>query len=59
MSQVLFTSIAAALLVTVLSMPAQAQQRPQIETNKVDVLTTSTSSATVTINRCSWSLRTA
>jgi glyoxylase-like metal-dependent hydrolase (beta-lactamase superfamily II) len=36
MSQVLFTSIAAALLATVLSMPAQAQQRPQIETKKVD-----------------------
>src|SRR5580704_5702649 len=36
MSQVLFTCIAAALLVTVLSMPAQAQQRPQIETTKVD-----------------------
>ena len=36
MSQALFTSIAAALLVTVLSMPAQAQQRPQIETKKVD-----------------------
>src|ERR1700688_3281714 len=36
MSQVLFTCIAAALLVTVLSMPAQAQQRPQIETRKVD-----------------------
>ena len=36
MSQVLFTSIGAMLLATVLSMPAQAQQRPQIETNKVD-----------------------
>jgi hypothetical protein len=36
MSQVLFTSIGAMLLATVLSMPAQAQQRPQIETTKVD-----------------------
>ncbi len=36
MSQVLFTFIGAALLTTVLSMPAQAQQRPQIETTKVD-----------------------
>src|SRR5262249_9974619 len=36
MSRVLFTSIAAALLATMLSMPAQAQQRPQIETTKVD-----------------------
>jgi glyoxylase-like metal-dependent hydrolase (beta-lactamase superfamily II) len=36
MSQVLFISIGAMLLATVLSMPAQAQQRPQIETNKVD-----------------------
>jgi hypothetical protein len=32
MSRVLFTSIGAALLATMLSMPAQAQQRPQIET---------------------------
>jgi hypothetical protein len=31
MSQVLFTSINAMLLATVLSMSAQAQQRPQIE----------------------------
>ena len=36
MSRVLFTSIGAALLATMLSMPAQAQQRPQIETTKVD-----------------------
>src|SRR5262249_58295143 len=36
MSRVLFTSIGAALLATMLSMPAQAQQRPQIETKKVD-----------------------
>ncbi len=36
MSQVLVTFIGAALLTTVLSMPAQAQQRPQIETTKVD-----------------------
>jgi hypothetical protein len=36
MSRVLFTSIGAALLATMLSMSAQAQQRPQIETTKVD-----------------------
>jgi len=36
MSRVLLTSIGAALLATMLSMPAQAQQRPQIETKKVD-----------------------
>ena len=36
MSRVLFTSIGAALLATMLGMPAQAQQRPQIETTKVD-----------------------
>ena len=36
MSQVLFTCIAAALPATVLGLPAQAQQRPQIETKKVD-----------------------
>ena len=36
MSRVLFTSIGAALVATMLSMPVQAQQRPQIETTKVD-----------------------
>src|SRR5215475_12127969 len=36
MSRILFISIGAALLATMLSMPAQAQQRPQIETTKVD-----------------------
>src|SRR5256886_8482269 len=36
MSRVLFTSIGAALLATMLSMPAHAQERPQIETKKVD-----------------------
>jgi len=36
MSRVLFTSIGAVLLATMLGMPAQAQQRPQIETKKVE-----------------------
>ena len=36
MPQSVFTFIGVALLSTVLSMPAQAQQRPQIETTKVD-----------------------
>ena len=36
MTRAALTSIGAALLATVLSMPAQAQQRPQIETKKID-----------------------
>src|ERR1044072_8562012 len=36
MTRTAFTSIGAALLAGVLGMPAQAQQRPQIETKKVD-----------------------
>jgi glyoxylase-like metal-dependent hydrolase (beta-lactamase superfamily II) len=36
MTRTALTSIGTALLATVLSMPAQAQQRPQIETKKVD-----------------------
>jgi hypothetical protein len=36
MSQVVFTIAGAVLMSTVLTMPTQAQQRPQIETTKVD-----------------------
>ena len=56
MSRVLFTSIGAALLATMLSMPAQAQQRPQIETKKVDG-TDNVYIATAIISRCSSSRR--
>jgi len=36
MSRTLYTSLAAALFAAVLGQPAEAQQRPQIETKKVD-----------------------
>ena len=36
MTRTVITAIGAALLATALGMPAQAQQRPQIETKKVD-----------------------
>ena len=59
MSRVLLTSIGAALLATMLGMAAQAQQRPQIETKKVD----GTDNVYIFRNgnhlRCSWLPRTA
>ena len=59
MSRVLFTSIGAALLATMLSMPARRSNGRRSRPRRLTALITSTSSAMATINRCSWLPRTA